>query len=173
MNLVILGDPHSWGKNGAVCSAENLGLAIEHAKLLQWLSGKESACNAGDTGVACSIPGLGRSPGEGNGNPLQASYLEDLMDRGAWWATVHGVTKRQTRQPLSTLAFTPLYAWLCSDPEHPHKARGRNPRSWVSGVSMEDWHPLKEDPNFWPSPGPQTSLPTHQAAPGPEGHCSR
>ena len=55
--------------------------------------GKESACNAGDLG---SIPGLGRSPGEGNGNPLQYSCLENPMDRGAWWATVHGVTKSQT-----------------------------------------------------------------------------
>ena len=52
--------------------------------------GKESACNAGDPG---SIPGLGRFPGEGNGNPLQNSYLENPMDRGAWWATVHGVAE--------------------------------------------------------------------------------
>ena len=59
-----------------------------------WLSGKESACNVGDVG---SIPGLGRSPGEGNGNPLQCSCLENPMDRGAWWATVHGVTKSQTQ----------------------------------------------------------------------------
>ena len=50
--------------------------------------GKESACNAGDLG---SIPGLGRSPGEGNGNPLQYSDLENSMDRGAWQAVVHGV----------------------------------------------------------------------------------
>ena len=56
-----------------------------------WLSGKESACQAGDAG---SIPGLGRSPGEENGNPLQCSCLGSPMDRGAWWATVHGVTKR-------------------------------------------------------------------------------
>ena len=52
--------------------------------------GKESACNAGDPG---SIPGLGRSPGEGNGNPLQYSCLGNPMDRGAWQATVHGVPK--------------------------------------------------------------------------------
>ena len=52
--------------------------------------GKESACNEGDPS---STPGLGRSPGEGNGNPLQYSYLGNPMDRGAWWATVHGVTK--------------------------------------------------------------------------------
>ena len=55
--------------------------------------GKESACNAGDPG---SIPGSGRSPGEGNGNPLQHSCLENTMDRGAWRATVYGVAKSQT-----------------------------------------------------------------------------
>ena len=55
---------------------------------------KASACNAGDPG---SIPGSGRSPGEGNGNPLQYSCLENPMGRGAWWATVHGVAKSQTR----------------------------------------------------------------------------
>ena len=54
---------------------------------------KASARNAGDLG---SIPGLGRSPGEGNGDPLQYSCLENPMD-GAWWATVHGVAKSQTR----------------------------------------------------------------------------
>ena len=52
--------------------------------------GKESACNAGDLG---SIPGSGRFPGEGNGNPLQYPCLENPMDRGAWWATVHGVAR--------------------------------------------------------------------------------
>ena len=51
---------------------------------------KESACNLGDPG---SIHGLGRSPGEGNGKPLQYSCLENPMDRGAWWAAVHGVAK--------------------------------------------------------------------------------
>ena len=55
--------------------------------------GKESAFNEGDLGL---IPGSGRSPGEGNGNPLQYSCLENSMDRGAWWATVHEVTKSQT-----------------------------------------------------------------------------
>ena len=56
--------------------------------------GKESACSAGDPGL---IPGLGRSPGEGNGNLLQYSCLENLMDRGAWWAAVHGVAKSRAR----------------------------------------------------------------------------
>ena len=55
---------------------------------------KASACNAGDLGL---IPGSGRSPGEGNGNLLQYSCLENPMDGGAWWATVHGVSKSQTR----------------------------------------------------------------------------
>ena len=55
--------------------------------------GKESACNAGDPG---SIPGLGRAPGEENGNPLQYSHLENPMDRGGWWVTVHGLAKSQT-----------------------------------------------------------------------------
>ena len=56
--------------------------------------GKESACNGGDLG---SIPGSRRSPGEGNGYPLQYHCLENSMDRGAWWAIVYGVTKSQTR----------------------------------------------------------------------------
>ena len=54
---------------------------------------KASARNAGDPGL---VPGLGRSPGEGNGNPLQYSCLENPMDRGARWATVHGVPKSRT-----------------------------------------------------------------------------
>ena len=60
---------------------------------LNGLAGKESTCNAEDTGDSGSVPGSGRSPGEENGNPLQYSCLENSMDRGAWWATVHGVAK--------------------------------------------------------------------------------
>ena len=60
-----------------------------------------SDSNAGDLG---SIPGSGRFPGGGNGNPLQYSCLENLMDRGAWYATVHGVAKSRTR--MSDFAFT-------------------------------------------------------------------
>ena len=67
---------------------------------------KASACNAGDLG---SIPGLGRSPGEGNGNPLQYSCLENPMDGGAWWATIHRVAKSRTR--LSD--FTHIYIYIC------------------------------------------------------------
>ena len=57
-------------------------------------NGKESACEGGDQG---SVPGLGSSSGEGNGNPLQYSCLENSMDREAWRATVCGVTKSRTR----------------------------------------------------------------------------
>ena len=77
-----------------------------HATNIYWLptmgfprgsDGKESVCNAGNPGL---IPGSGRSPGGGNGNPLQDSCLEKSLDRGAWKATAHGVTKSGT-QPRS------------------------------------------------------------------------
>jgi len=58
---------------------------------------KVSACKAGDTGDKVPIPGWGRSPGGGHGNPLQNSCLENPMDRGAWWATVHSVAQSQTQ----------------------------------------------------------------------------
>ena len=67
-----------------------LSLKAGERGLPQWLSGKESTCNAGDKG---SIPRSRRSPGGGNGNPLQYSCLGNPMDRGAWWAAVHGVTE--------------------------------------------------------------------------------
>ena len=57
---------------------------------------KNLPANVGDMGGVGSIPGLGRSPGIGNGNSLHYSCLENPMDRGAWWATVHRVTKSQT-----------------------------------------------------------------------------
>ena len=60
--------------------------------------GKESSCSAGDPGL---FPGLGRSPGEGNGYPLQYSGLENSMDRGLWQATVHGVSESDTTELLS------------------------------------------------------------------------
>ena len=71
-----------------------------HFRLSQWegfpggSDGKESTCIAGDLSP---IPGSGRSHGEGNGNLFQYSYLENPMDRGTWWATVHGVTKSWTQ----------------------------------------------------------------------------
>ena len=72
--------------------------------------GKESACNAGDPGL---IPGLGRSPGEGNGNPLQYSYLENSMDREAWQVTTHAVAESDTScylfRSLEGFFFFPLH----------------------------------------------------------------
>ena len=62
--------------------------------------GKVSAHNAGDLG---SIPGLGRCPGAGNGNPLQYCCLENPMDRGAWWATVHGIAKESDMTEVTVL----------------------------------------------------------------------
>ena len=78
----------------------------ETSILEDWLprfSGKESICQAVDAGL---IPGLGISPGGGNGNPVQYSCLGNLMDRGTWWATVHGVAKNRTRLSNQIAAAT-------------------------------------------------------------------
>ena len=75
MYLIVLCHPHKVGE------------------LAWWLSAKESACNVGDTGDTTLIPGVGRCPGEGNGNTLQYSCLENPMDRGVWWAKAHGITR--------------------------------------------------------------------------------
>ena len=68
-------------------------------------AGKESACSAGDSGDLASIPGSGRSPGGGHGNPLQYSCLENPMDREGWQATVHGVAESWTWLTLSLLSL--------------------------------------------------------------------
>ena len=79
----------------------------------QWLAGKESTCNAGDTGDKGLIPGSGRSPGGGNGNLFQYSCQENLKDRGIWWVTVHRVSKNKTLwsewAQLRILYYTTLY----------------------------------------------------------------
>ena len=78
--------------------------------LLLCLSGKESACKAGATGYTDSIPGSGRSPGGGHGKPLQYYWLENIMDKGAWQATVHRVAKTGARpKQLSTHACIYMY----------------------------------------------------------------
>ena len=78
--------------------------------------GKESACNVGDP---CSIPGLGRSPGEGNGYPLQYSCLENFVDRGAWQAAVHGAAELGTTKQLKRRQWHPTPVLL------PGKSHGR------------------------------------------------
>ena len=107
----------NWGAELAIFTFYNISGNFQEASLCQTFplperimgfpggsDGKESACNAGDPG---SIPGSGRSPGEGNGSPLQCSCLENTVHRGAWWATVLGVAKNQTR--LKRLACTQMY----------------------------------------------------------------
>ena len=89
------------------CRGQNLGLHRNTDRLPWQLSSKESTCNAGDTGDLGLIPGPGRSHRGGHGNPLQYSCLENLLDRGAWWVTVHMVTESWTRLKwLSTLTET-------------------------------------------------------------------
>ena len=80
-----------YSKKGRVSVVSNDSSA---SGLLWWQSGKGSACSEGDMGL---IPGSGRSPEGGNGNSLQFSCVGNSMDRGAWWATVHGVAKSQTQ----------------------------------------------------------------------------
>ena len=73
--------------------------------------GKASARNVGDPGL---IPGLGRSPGEGNGNPLQYSCLENPRDGGAWWAAIYGVAQSQTRlKQFSSSSGSIYHIWIC------------------------------------------------------------
>ena len=74
-----------------------LSVSMPHSGLNDFPDGSDGKASAYNAGDPVSIPRLGRSPGEGNGNPLQYSCLENPMDRGAWLATVHGVAKSQTR----------------------------------------------------------------------------
>ena len=85
-------------------------------------NGNESACSAGDPG---STPGSGRSPGEGNGNSLQYSCLENPMDRGTWWATVYGVPKSQTRLSNFHFPLLPPGGGNCSPTLQPSRAPRR------------------------------------------------
>ena len=85
-----------------------LYIRIAFYGLLQWLRSKKSTCNAGDTGDIHSILGSERSPGEGNGNPLQYSLLENAMDRGGWWTTVHSIAKSWT-----WLQWLSMHSILC------------------------------------------------------------
>ena len=106
--LVVMGQGKGWKgfinkrlQEGAVVMTEFCDL---FAVVVTWLYrcpsgswGNETICNAGDVGDTDLTPGLGRALGVGNGNPLWYSRLGNPMDRGAWWATVHGVTKGRTQ----------------------------------------------------------------------------
>ena len=97
----------------------------------------ESACNERDLG---SIPGSGRSLEEGNSYPLQYSCLENSMDRGAWWAIVHGVTEsHMTEQLIFSLSKTATrqIIILTSDMEKLHKSRKKNEIWWLSHMTKE------------------------------------
>ena len=91
-------DSNIWGEINAFWSTSTsflLGKINYRASLVAQLI-KNPPANAGDSKEAGLTPGSGRSPGEGNGNPLQYSCLENPMSRGAWWATIHGVPKSWT-----------------------------------------------------------------------------
>ena len=107
-------------------------------RLLWWLSGKELACQSGDTGL---IPGSGRSPEEENGSPLQYSCLGNLLGRGHWWATVHGVLKELDTTDRTEWKFTCLHirkqiCWKCvnSDSKFLLKKKKKEPvcSDWLS-----------------------------------------
>ena len=112
--------------------------------------GKASVYNAGDPG---SIPGLGRSPGEENGNPFQYYYLENPMDRGAWQATIHGVTKSLTRLSDFTFTFKIPPGWLieqraeqsqpAADRPIPHQRQaGKGSQSQKGAIAAPERHHL-------------------------------
>ena len=84
------------GGGGGSVFLRDIWLSIESGSFQGCASGKEPACNAGDARDVSSIPESGRSPGGGNGNPLQYHCLENSMDRGAWQITVHRAANSQT-----------------------------------------------------------------------------
>ena len=82
---------------------------------------KNLPASVGDKRDVGLIPGSGRSPGGGHGNPLQYSYVKNLLDRGAWWATVHGVTKCRTR--LKQLSMHAQTCWYLNEAKDEFKAK--------------------------------------------------
>ena len=124
--------------------------------------GKESACNARDSG---SIPGSGRSPREGHGNPLQGSCLENPMDRGAWWASVHGVTESNATNTFTFMALhVALSLSIVSDSLWP---QGLKPTRLLCpwGFSRQEyWSGLPcPPPGDLPNTGIKSRSPTLQA----------
>ena len=124
---VLLMNSQGWlplGLTGLILRSKGLSLSVSLSFSLwvayctvnywlpRWLNGKESTCSAEAVGNLGLIPGLGRSPGGGNGNSVQYSCWDNPMDRGTWQATLHGVTKSQTQ--LSTHTHCKLYSLCCT-----------------------------------------------------------
>ena len=97
---------------------------------------KNPPANAGDARDSGLIPGIGRSPGAGNGNPLQYSCLENSVDRGAWWATVHGAAKSRT-QPVTKILQ------ICPDEV---RLGFNTTASILSYISLTDWRCYEDLP---------------------------
>ena len=98
----------TWRQVTQACFLEGNVLNRMYMGFSHGSASKEPACKAGDLG---SIPGFGRSTGEGNGHPLQYSGLENSMERGAWQATVHGVAKSRTQLSKFHLTFKRNRSW--------------------------------------------------------------
>ena len=119
------------------CSNQEHGRGSKYEGLPRWLSSKQSTCNAGNAGDAGSIPGSGRQPGEGNGNPLQYSCLENSMDRGAWRETESDTTEQLTLCPKRKTVKPTWRGWL-----HQKQTRRSN---WWSKMLSRDQHLRKEE----------------------------
>ena len=106
--------------------------------LPRWLNGKESTCQAGDVGL---IPRLGRSPGEGNGNPLSYSYLENPMDRGAWRATIQRVAELDTTGQLTYTKEAKVLHSENADKRNQigHQQMDDKPFSWTEESIVSKW----------------------------------
>ena len=102
-------------------------------------TGKECTCNAGNTGEVGLIPGSGRSPGEGNGNPLQYSHLKNPMGRGAWWTTVQRVAKSWT--------WWSIYAYICNWMDRSRKVSFARQELWSATLII--WFFLLVNPTFF------------------------
>ena len=123
--------------------------------------GKASACNAGDPG---SVPGSGRSPGEGNGSPLQSSCLENPMDGGAWWAAVHGVARTRLSDFTVTFHFHALeketathssvLAWRIPGTGEPGgiPSMGSQSRTWLKRLSSSSSSSISMSPGPFENP---------------------
>jgi len=100
---------------------------IFQARILEWVAISFLPANVGDVRDAGSIPGLGRSPGGRHGKPLQYSCLENPMDRGAWWASVHGIAKSQTQPKQLACSSVQFSRSVMSDSLLPHGLQHARP----------------------------------------------